>query len=144
MKPEHGDVGDVGDPKPVGAARAHVLGKVGEDRTVVIAVRRRHEASARAHGEPVFLHDPHHLLVVDDAAFGVQFGGDATIAVGWPLGADLCDALDQARLIDCLWLRLLVERRSGGPHQSASFGDRETTGPAMTDVTALFGWAAER
>ena len=46
-------------------------------------------------------------------------------SIGWPAG-------------------LVVVGRSREPHQPASFGDRETTGPAMTDVVSLLGGRTSR
>src|SRR6267142_6723337 len=89
-------------------------------------------------------HQPHHLLVVDPGACGMQFGSHAPIAVAGPFGADLLDAFDEPGLLDRLACRLVVIGRPGEPHQSASVGDRETTGPAMTDVASLFGRCASR
>ena len=38
------DIGDVGHPELVGAIQRHVVREIGEDRIIVIAVRRRDEA----------------------------------------------------------------------------------------------------
>jgi hypothetical protein len=43
----------------------------------------------------MFLHQPHHLLVVDDDAIVDQLGGHTPIAVARPLCADLIDAFDK-------------------------------------------------
>src|SRR5438270_13707708 len=61
-----------------------------------------------------------------------------------PLGADRLDALDEPCLLDRLAAGLVIVGRPREPHQPASFGDRETTGPAMTDVASLLGRGASR
>src|SRR5271167_1136505 len=85
-------------------------------------------------------HQPHRLLVVDDRPLGTQLRRHAPIAVERPLGTDFLDAFDKPRLFDRLAFRLAVVGRSRKAHQPASFGDRETAGPAMTDVVPLIGW----
>src|SRR6185436_19640538 len=65
-------------------------------------------------------------------------------AVAGPLGADRLDALDEPCLLDRLAAGLVIVGRSREPHQPASFGNRETTGPAMTDVVSLLGRTASR
>ena len=44
-----GDVSDVGDPELVRTRRQHVLGKVGKDRPVMVAVGGGHKTPARTH-----------------------------------------------------------------------------------------------
>jgi hypothetical protein len=75
----------------------------------VVTVGRCNEPPPRPHGQAVFLHQPHDLLVVHDTAFAMQLGGHATIAVGGPLGAHRLDLLDKPCLVDRLDLRLGVE-----------------------------------
>src|SRR5438034_6072947 len=70
----------------------------------------------------------------------MQLRSHAPIAVRRPFGADLLDAFDEPRLLDRLALRLVIVGRPREPHQPTSLGDRDTTGPAMTDVVALVGW----
>src|SRR5208337_2555953 len=89
-------------------------------------------------------HQPHDLLVIDEAARGMKFGSHAPIAIGRPLGADLLDAFDEPSLLDWLAFRLVIVGRSRKAHQPASFGNRETTGPEMTGVVPLAGWRACR
>ena len=45
----NGDVGDVGNPQLIRTRRHHVLGQVGEDRPVVVAIRGSHKTPARTH-----------------------------------------------------------------------------------------------
>ena len=49
------DVGDVGDPQLIGAVDDHVLRQIGEDRLIVVAVGRRHMATARFRLQAVLL-----------------------------------------------------------------------------------------
>src|SRR5438093_12793550 len=84
-------------------------------------------------------HQPHDLLVIDEAACGAQLGRHAAIAVGRPFGADLLEAFDEPRLRDRLASRFVVVGGSREAHQPASLGDREATGPATTDVVAVVG-----
>src|SRR6266702_2648273 len=51
---------------------------------------------------------------------------------------------DEPSLLDRLPLGLIVVGRPCEFHQPASFGNRETTGPAMTDILALLGRRACR
>ncbi len=44
------DVGDIGDPQLIGAGQADMLGKVCEDRAIVIAIGGHHETPAWPHG----------------------------------------------------------------------------------------------
>src|SRR5262249_31225691 len=140
----YGDVGDVSDPELVRPAGHHVLGQVREDRAVVVAVGRGDKTSAGPHGKPVFFHQSHDLLVIDDTALSMQLDSDTPVAVGWPLRTDLLDAFDEPRLRERLALGLVIVRRSGEAHQPASFLDGEGGGPVMTDVVALLGRAAAR
>src|SRR4029077_5315796 len=74
----------------------------------------------------------------------MQLRRHSPIAVAGPLGADLLDTFDEPRLLDRLACRLVIVGRPREPHQPASFGDRETTGPVMTDVVSPLGRAASR
>jgi hypothetical protein len=74
----------------------------------VIAVGRCNETPARPHGQAVFLHQSHDLLVVDDVAFAMQLGSHAPVAISRPLGADFFNLLDQPCIVDGLDLRLVV------------------------------------
>ena len=56
----------------------------------------------------VFFHQPHYLLVVDDAAFVMQLGSHTPVAVRRPLGADRLDLLDKPSLADGLELRFVI------------------------------------
>ena len=46
----NGDVSDVGDPELVRAHRQHVLGQVGEDRPIMVAVGGGHKTPVWTHG----------------------------------------------------------------------------------------------
>ena len=63
-----GDIGDVGDPELVRPVRRHVLGKIREDRPVMVAVGGGDKAPAAPAAEGVLAHQPAHLLVIDDQA----------------------------------------------------------------------------
>src|SRR5829696_10085124 len=82
-------------------------------------------------------HQPSHPLAVHELALVAQLGGDPTIAVGLELRADRLDASDDLGIT--IGSRLAVVSRSSDAHQPASLRDRETTGPAITDVGALLG-----
>src|SRR5436309_11296841 len=94
-----------------------------EDGPIVIAVGRCNEAPARPHGQAVFLHQPHDLLVVHDAAFVMQLGSHTPVAVRRPLGAYRLDLLDKPSFADRLELRLIVVCRARESHQPTSFCD---------------------
>src|ERR1700693_5371228 len=89
-------------------------------------------------------HQAHHLLVVDEAASGMQFGGHTPIAVARPLCADLLDAFVKPSLLYGHACWLVVIGRSRELHQPASFTDAEITGPLTTDIVSLLGRSASR
>jgi hypothetical protein len=88
------DVGQVGDPQLVRAGRRQVLGEIGEDRPVVVAVRGHDEPPLGPHAQVLLAHDPADPLVVDPLPFGLQLRRDPAVAVPRELGADLPDAQD--------------------------------------------------
>src|SRR5262249_6554438 len=108
-------------------------------RSVVIAGGGHHQPTASPHGQAIFLHQPHHRLVVDAVTLLMQFKGHPAVAIGRPFGTDRLDLLDKPSLVDRLRRRHVVIGRARKSHQSASFCDRETSGPATTDVVAFFG-----
>jgi len=61
-------------------------GKVGEDRTVVVAVRGAHELAQWSHLKAMLAHQACDRLVIDDHALGVKLTSDAAVAVAWGLG----------------------------------------------------------
>ena len=135
------DVGDVGDPELVRPVSRDVLGKVGEDRPVMIAVSGGDEALAAPGLQVVFAHQTADLLAVDDDALVAQRGTDTAIAVGFELLTDRLDAGDDLGLVGRGHRRVVIGR-AWQAHQSASLGDGETIGPAITDVVALLGRGA--
>src|SRR5215208_8414702 len=82
-------------------------------------------------------HEPSHPLAVHELALVAQLGGDATIAVGLELRADRLDEGDDLGIT--IGSRCTVVGRSSDAHQPASLSDRETTGPAITDMGTLLG-----
>ena len=86
--PDDDDVGDVCHSKLVGPVGDDQGGEIGEDRLIVIAVRRRYEAAADFGLKIVLAHQPANLLVVDDQALLTKGGSDATPPVVFELIAD--------------------------------------------------------
>src|SRR5262245_44073589 len=70
-----------------------------------------------------------------------QLSADPAIAVGLKLVADRHHGRDDLGVIDFA-RRRVIKSGARQAHQSASFGDREATGPVMTDVVALLGRGA--
>ena len=103
--------------------RLHPTHRGAERGPVVVAVGRCNEPPARPHGQAILLHQPHDLLVVDDAAFAPQLGSHTPVAVSWPLGADGFDPFDELCLVNGLALGVVVVCRARQPHQPASFCD---------------------
>src|SRR6516164_2923495 len=62
------DVGDVGYPQLVRTIQFHVLRKIGEDRTIVIAIRRCDKTPALPWIQRMLAHEPADLLGVHDNA----------------------------------------------------------------------------
>ncbi len=61
----------------LGAGWAEATGKVGEARTVVVAVRRAHELAQGSHLKAILAHQACDRLVIDDHALGVKLTSDA-------------------------------------------------------------------
>jgi hypothetical protein len=70
-------------------------GKVGEDRTVVVAVRGAHELAQGSHLKAMLAHQACDRLVIDDHALGVKLTSDAAVAVAWGLGTQRLNAVAQ-------------------------------------------------
>src|SRR5947207_1799136 len=62
------DIGDVGYPQLVRAIQFHVLREIGEDRIIVIAIRRRDKAPPLLWIQRMLAHEPADLLGVHDNA----------------------------------------------------------------------------
>jgi hypothetical protein len=75
-----------------------VVGEIGPSWLLSVVATKRRRGRTES---PFSLMSPH-LLVADDAALGMELGGDAPVAIGWPLGADLLDALDESGFLDRL------------------------------------------
>ena len=116
------DIGDVGDPQPVGSVDDHVFGSIGEDRLVVIAVGRCDIASADSRLQTVLAHKAFNLLVIDDPALLSQSRANPPRAVALKLLTDGRDCFD-----DCGGVgrrrRGVVVGRTADSHQPASFSD---------------------
>ena len=66
------NVRDIADPKLIGAAWVEATGKVGEDWTIMVAVRCPHELAQGSHLEAMLAHQARDRLVIDDHNLGVQ------------------------------------------------------------------------
>src|SRR6516164_9426052 len=138
---DDGDVGNVGDPELVWPVDPQILGAVGINRLVMVAVGRGDIAPPPARLKVVLTHQPADLLVIDDHSSMAQLGANASPAVGFKLLADRRDRLNDGGVV-LRGSRFAVEGRPGDPHQPASFCDAEARGPATTDVVTLFGRGA--
>src|SRR5436190_757008 len=97
----------------------------------------------------MLLHQPHHLLVVDKAASGMQLRSHAPIAVRGPLGADLLDAFDKppqrtdARFVllqDACRREVVIELAGlslGSPNADQDAADAVTLGEPVQGLTRL-------
>src|SRR5271163_1047685 len=117
-----------------------IMGAIGIDRAVVIAVGRGHVATPALGLQVIFAHQSAELFMVDDDALMAKLGADSPIAVSLELVADRLHATDDLGIIERRG-RHIVEGGSGQTHQPASLRDGETIGPAMTDVISLLGRA---
>src|SRR6516225_8350501 len=70
-----------------------------------------------------------------------KFGANTPIAIGFEHVANRFHLCNDSRIVRACIAHIVVARASD-PHQSASFCDGDTVGPAMTDVVALRGRAA--
>jgi len=91
----------------------------------------------------VLLHQPPHLLRIDDKPAVAELGIHAAIAVAFELVGDDAD-FSNDRPVVTLAGRLGVEAGSPNTHQLAPPLDGETGGPTVTDVGALLGEGLER
>src|SRR3546814_12410687 len=73
---------DLRHPELVRAGEGHVPGSIGEDRAIVIAVRRRNVAAPDLRLEAVLAHQPPDFLMVDDDALVPERGPHAAVSVG--------------------------------------------------------------
>ena len=141
-------VGDVGDPQLIGAARRHVLGKIDEDRLVMVAVRGSHEPTPRANLQALLAHDPSDPLAIDQASFGAQLGRNAAIAVTRELGTDLAHTLCQLGIgthgFRLRFLGSIVVGAARQFHDPASFADAAGLGPLTIEELPLLGRLAKR
>ncbi len=76
-----------------------MAGKVGEDRTVVVAVGRSHESLAVRGLKVILAHETADLLSVDDYAAMAQLGANSAIAIGFKFIADCYHGRDQSGAI---------------------------------------------
>src|SRR6266480_6375585 len=132
---------------PVGVTSLAKLGNIGssrEYRLIMIAVSGDHVAPPWLHGKAMLLHQPHDLLVVHDDPVLMQLCRYAPVPVSRKLGANFGNLPGEPSLLDRLPLGVIVVGRPCEFHQPASFGNREATGPAMTDLLALLGKRACR
>src|SRR5512132_2666283 len=130
-----GDIGDIGHPQPVRPVDNQVLGQIGKDRLVMVAVGGGDESPAALRLQIMLAHDTADFLGVDDDPLMPQLGTDPPIAVAFELLADRRDPRDDGGV--GLLCRGVVEGGAWQTHQTASFADGEATGPVMTDVVAL-------
>ena len=149
MKPlQDPDVGDVGDPQLIGTVGVDVLGAIGEDRPVVVAVGGPHEAAPGTDTQVSLAHDSRHPLVVHRPALALELRGDAAIAVARERGADLVDPLlELGRAPDPVraWrARLVVVTAAGEAHDPASSLDAAALGPLTMEEFTLVCRCAKR
>ena len=88
-------------------------GNVGEDRTVVVAVRGAHELAQWSHLKAMLAHQACDRLVIDDHALGVKLTSDAAVAVAWELGTQRLNAVAQNLFLrrPAPWFAAPVARR---------------------------------
>src|SRR6201984_2242690 len=82
------DIGDVGSPQLVRAIHFHVLREIGEDRVIVIAVRRRDKTPPLLWIQRLLAREPADFLGVHDNATMAWFGVNTPIAIGFELVAN--------------------------------------------------------
>ena len=107
----------------------------------MIAGRSRDEPPAALGLQVVFAHEAADLLGIDGNPAMAQLGTNPAIAIGLKLIADLHHDRDDCSVASRQGGNVVVGRARQA-HQAASFGDREATGPVMTDVFALLGRGA--
>jgi hypothetical protein len=81
-------IGDVSDPELIGSGRAEAKGKVGEDRTLVVAIRGAHELMQQSHVKAILAHRACRRLVMDDQALGLKLTSETRVAVAWEPGSE--------------------------------------------------------
>src|SRR5882724_11807541 len=82
------DIGDVGDPQLVRTIQFHFLREIGEDRIIVIAIRRCDKPPPLLWIQIMLAHEPSNLLGVDDNATMAEFGVNTPVAIGFELVAN--------------------------------------------------------
>ena len=88
----------------VGAVENYVLHPIGEDRLVVIAVRRRHVTTTGSRLKIVLAHQALDLLMINDDALLPKGGLNTPPAVAFELVADDRNGLDDRSVVgrrDC-------------------------------------------
>lgn len=140
---DDGNVADVADPNLVGTVGLQVLGQVGEDRLVVVAVRRRCMPSAHPGLKVVLAHEAAHLLVVDHHPLLAKGRSDTAPPIPLERLADPGHRLDDSGVVTSDGLRV-IERGTRDVHQPASFCGGQAAGPAMADMGAFRGGGAAR
>src|SRR3954471_8270981 len=115
--------------------------QVREDRQVVLAIGGGDIATAPAGLQVMLAHQASQFLVVGDDALLAQRSLHAAIAIGLEAVADRYHSFDERGIVEA-HRRTVVEGRACDPHQTASFGDGDATGPVVTKVDALLGRGA--
>ena len=123
------DVRDIADPELIGAGWAEATGKVGKDRTIVVAVRGAHELAQGSHLEAVLAHQSRDRLVIDDHSLGAELVGDAPVAVAWELGTQRLNAVAQNLFLRRTAAAAVIVSRARQLHDSASPRDGDGFGP---------------
>src|ERR1700675_2027694 len=109
------DIGDVGDPELVGAIQSHGLRAIGENRIIVIAIRRRNKPPPLLWIERMLAHQPTHLLGVHNRATMAEFGVNTPVAIGLELVANRFHLRDDD-LVTRTSVGGVVESRAADPH----------------------------
>jgi hypothetical protein len=123
------NVRDIADPELIGAAWAEATGKVGEDGTVVVAVRGAHELAQWSHLKAMLAHQGCDRLVIDYHALGVKLTSDAAAAVAWELGTQRLNAVAQNLFLRRPAAAAVIVSRTRQLHDSASPRDGDGFGP---------------
>lgn len=95
------NVCDIANPNDIGLGWDDVLVQVCEDRQVVIAVRRAHEAASWLDTETVLSHHPRNTFMIDDVAAFAELARYAPISITCELVLDLANEFDERRIGGC-------------------------------------------
>src|ERR1022692_764865 len=87
--PLKANIGDICYPDLIRHGNFQVLHEVWVTRERMLAVGRARRALGRSAGEMKFLHPATHAFAVHGPAEAAHHGGEATIAVGWPLPGEV-------------------------------------------------------